>query len=433
MALEFVGDAISLSGITGSKLKSQIIGEYYPFWWNITSGGESRNHEWPTTIVELDAATGEIYIKDTNETLLGSSGHALSLKCDGNNTGKLKVVLVEKDESCYYHLKKVIKRRWPRLDISSAESSPYYNRSNVYLLNVELDDAITKISQLRMGNSLFFFDPLRGVPFEKIEKVAKSRIKEFYKTGIEFIVFVFTSDWFLGRDELVGLPETIMENEWSYGENLTVLEVDDFFGDKNWRSKLLNNKPIDEREKEFIELYKTRLHKWFRYVLPMPFNPKNNQLFHLILCSNYETGVRATREFFCDKAHNTNYKPDNKQAHARFRERHKDLYFGLKASQKPQQWKILWKAITQHEEGLCDYFCSDFKEMEPDLNQRKKEIKWLAEKGYLSSFTYENPWGENIIKFKVDWRVVSNNLGIDPPNELEPLSLRKSSLKEINK
>ncbi len=37
MALEFEGDAISLSGLTGSKLKSEIIGEYYPFWWNITS------------------------------------------------------------------------------------------------------------------------------------------------------------------------------------------------------------------------------------------------------------------------------------------------------------------------------------------------------------------------------------------------------------
>ncbi len=30
--LEFVGDAISLSGLTGTKLKSDVIGEYYPFW-----------------------------------------------------------------------------------------------------------------------------------------------------------------------------------------------------------------------------------------------------------------------------------------------------------------------------------------------------------------------------------------------------------------
>ena len=74
MSLEFVGDAISLSGLTGSRLKCEVIGLYYPFWWNITSGGPSANNSWPTAIVELDAATGEVYIKDTKETILGSSG-----------------------------------------------------------------------------------------------------------------------------------------------------------------------------------------------------------------------------------------------------------------------------------------------------------------------------------------------------------------------
>ena len=77
MGLEFYQDAICLSGLTGSKIKCQILGEYYPFWWNITSGGESNKYKWPTTIVALDAATGEAYIKETNEIILGSSGHAL--------------------------------------------------------------------------------------------------------------------------------------------------------------------------------------------------------------------------------------------------------------------------------------------------------------------------------------------------------------------
>lgn len=44
--LEFVEDAICLSGLTGTKLKSDVIGQYYPFWWGITS-------------------TGEVYIEDT--------------------------------------------------------------------------------------------------------------------------------------------------------------------------------------------------------------------------------------------------------------------------------------------------------------------------------------------------------------------------------
>jgi len=41
--LEFVGDAITLSGLTGTKLKCDVIGEYYPFWLNIMSGEPSAN------------------------------------------------------------------------------------------------------------------------------------------------------------------------------------------------------------------------------------------------------------------------------------------------------------------------------------------------------------------------------------------------------
>ena len=81
MALEFVRDAISLSGLTGSKLKCEIIGECYRFWWNITSGGARANYDWPTVVLELDAATGEVHAKNTRETILGSSGHALDLQC----------------------------------------------------------------------------------------------------------------------------------------------------------------------------------------------------------------------------------------------------------------------------------------------------------------------------------------------------------------
>ena len=73
LPLEFVGDAISLSGLTGTRLKCEVIRTYYPFWWKITSGGKRIGYQWNTAIVELNAATGEVYIKETGETLLGSS------------------------------------------------------------------------------------------------------------------------------------------------------------------------------------------------------------------------------------------------------------------------------------------------------------------------------------------------------------------------
>ena len=109
--LEFVGEAISLSGLTGTKLKCDVVGRYYPFWWKNTSGGKSLKYQKPTAIVELNAATGEDYIKDTSETVLGSAGHALELKVNHLNdptidTTNLKVVLIENDPNCYDLLKK---------------------------------------------------------------------------------------------------------------------------------------------------------------------------------------------------------------------------------------------------------------------------------------------------------------------------------------
>lgn len=422
MTLEFVKDAISLSGLTGSKLKSDVIGGYYPFWWSITSGGARANYEYPTAIVELDAATGEMYIKETTETILGSAGHALDLKCTNPNTRNLKVVLVEKDVACYGHLKNVIRRSWGSVDICMAEGPLQLNSSNIYLLNKTLDNALSDIEKIRIKNSLFFFDPLRSVEYQTIEKVARKRINTFYKIGTEFIIFVFTSDWFLGRDEFANLPCSTDESSWTSDEKDTVLEADALFGDTKWRGQILNNAPVQQREKEFIELYKNRLHKWFRYVLPLPFNPKADQIFHLILCSNFDTGVRATRSFYSEKTGNPRYLPNNKAAFNQFRKSHPEIFVGLSGARRPLQWRILWKTIVDHEEGLCDCMCSDFKEIKPIQETRQRLLEWLEENGYLSRFGIDNAWMLPIQQYKLNWATIKERLGIDPPLPLEPLS-----------
>ncbi|KKM76819.1 hypothetical protein LCGC14_1376240, partial [marine sediment metagenome] len=79
MTPEFHDDAIILSGILGTELKSKIIHKYYRVWWKITSGGKRANYSWETSIVEMNAATGEIYIPERNYTILGSAGTALQL------------------------------------------------------------------------------------------------------------------------------------------------------------------------------------------------------------------------------------------------------------------------------------------------------------------------------------------------------------------
>lgn len=422
MPLDFIGDAISLSGLTGTKLKCDVIGEYYPFWWGITSGGPSRMHRFQTAIVELDAATGEVYIEDTRETVLGSAGHALELKTNTRHTENLKVICIEKHPDCYSHLKNVVRRRWSSIPIEESEGPIEANTSNVYFLNMNLDDALERIEEIKLGNSLYFFDPLRSVEYTTIEKVASKRMATFYNTGTEFIIFIFTSDWFLGRNEFAPLPITLDENVWSEEEKKIVAEADSLFGNTEWRDHILLEIPIEDKKRIFIELYKNRLRIWFRYVLPLPFNPKIDQLFHLILCSNFEIGVRATRNFYIEKTGNPRYRPNNPVAFRRFGNLYPEIFKGLSRGRRPLQWRVLWKIITQHEEGICDCMCSDLQEIEPHPEICQRLLEWLEEKEYLIPFDIENAWGSSIKQYKLNWGVLKERLEVDPPSPLVPLS-----------
>jgi len=425
MPLDFVGDAISLSGLTGTKLKCDVIGQYYGLWWNITSGGPNRRYNFPTTFVELDAATGEVYIKETGETVLGSAGHALNLKYTNPNTHKLKVILVEKHDGCYEKLKNVMKKKWKKADISEAERPVSVNKSNVFLLNLGFNEALDEIEKIELGNSMFFFDPLRSVTYESIEKVAKRRMTDFYQNGTEFIIFIFTSDWFLGRDSFSPLPDTGNKEDWTLEEKKTVEEANSLFGHDKWHDAILTKDTIAEKENKLIQLYKYQLRDWFRYVLPMPFNPKGDQLFHLVLCSNYEDGVKATRNFYSDRTGNPRYKPDNRKAYQKFKKKHPELLRGLKGNQRPLQWRILWSTIKSHEDGVCDYLCIDYSREKIGMNnnERKLFLQWLENKGYLRIIDRTNAWSSGIIQYELDWINLKNNLGVDPPYQLRPLSV----------
>ena len=373
--------------------------------------------------MELNAATGEVYIKDTYETVLGSAGHALELKVKKSpHTEYLKVVLIEEHLGCYTHLKNVIRRKWSSISIDEVEGPIILNSSNVYLRNMTLDDALELIGELELGNALYFFDPLRSVEYTTIEKVAGERMNTFFKTRTEFIIFVFTSDWFLGRDDFAPLPCTLEENAWTDEEKKTVSEADSLFGNREWRNYILNKNPIKDKERVLIEIYKNRLHRWFRYVLPLPFNPKENQIFHLILCSNYEAGIRATKNFYASKTGNPKYSPDNNAAFRRFKRLHPEIFIGLRKPKRPLQWRVLWKIITQHEEGICDCMCKDLREIEPDLGNAQLLLDWLEEKGYLNRVDIENAWGSSIKQYKLDWKVAKEKLEVNPPPSLRPLS-----------
>jgi hypothetical protein len=236
----------------------------------------------------------------------------------------------------------------------------------------------------------------------------------------------------LGRDDFTCLPTTINENTWSIEEEKTVSEADALFGNTEWHGRILNNDPIYKREENLIELYKNRLHKWFRYVLPLPFNPKKNQVFHLILCSNYEIGVRATREFYSATTNNPKYSPDNRTALTLFQKHHPEIFVGLSRNRRPLHWRVLWTTIRSHEDGICDCMCSDYIGMEENIDTRQRLLDWLEKKEYLYRLNIDNAWQSPVKQYKLNWATIKEKLGIDPPFPLKPLSLKPLSLKEIS-
>lgn len=423
MAIEFHEDAIILSGSTGTKLKSEIIGRYYPFWWRIASGGDVKNHGLETSIVELNAATGENYIEDVQEIILGSSGHALDLKLHTKETDTLRLILIEENQECFIHLKKVIDRRWG-LKSFKEPSAGLNIKDQVVLMNYPLRKALNYMG-LAKGRSIFFFDPLLYTPYEEVARVANNRLKRFYQIGTEFILFVFTSDWFKGRKSvgLAALPETT-EETWSPVELSTVEEADKLFGDTDWRNTLLKTMTFEEKVNVFVEEYTKRLHRWFRYVLPLPFEPKNGQIYHLFFTSNYEAGIRTTRNFYYDITKTEPDKPNNQEAYNIFKYKHagESFFNGLRGIQRPMEWKILWEIIKNHEDGFCDSESPDLINKEEDGENRGAVIDWLEDSGYLLTVDRPNVnWEDHPQIFQLNWEKVEETFGIKRTPKLEPL------------
>ena len=427
--VQFHGNAIVLSGTTGTKLKCDILAGYYHTWWGITSGGSSRNNRLATAIVELNAGSGEDYIEELGETILGSSGHALELKMNAANTNNLKIILVEENDECYNHLRSVIKNRWPGIDLVQAEGPPASNQSGIHLMHKNLPDALNAIERLWLRNVIFFFDPLLYTPWTEIDRVAKRRLVGYYLTGTEFIIFLFTSDWFRGRMkmDIVPLPKVKDESRWSIDEKKTVAKLDEVFGHNDWRNLVLVNTPDETRMEVLVQLYRMRLHKWFRYVRPMPFKPKEGQTYHLFMCSNYERGIGITTSFYNKYTNNTNQRRALDEAYAKFSNLYPETLEELERNQKPVPWRFLVEITRDHDEGLCDDRCADLGEIERDPNGRKECLQWLADRGYLDPIPQmSDVWSYQPQLYRLNWTKVSADLGLMPPPRLRPLEPKTS-------
>jgi three-Cys-motif partner protein len=427
--VQFHNDAIVLSGITGTKLKCEILAGYYHTWWGITSGGRSRNNSLATALVEMNAGSSEDYIEETGETILGSSGHALKLKLETPNTSNLKLVLVEENEECFGHLKNVIEKRWPFVDLAQAVGPPDLNRTGIYLIHKKLNEAVDTIEKIPLRNVIFFFDPLLFAPWAEIERVAKRRILGYYQTGTEFIVFLFTSDWFKGRKkmELVPIPQTGDETQWSQDERRTVGQIDELLGTNDWRQSLLIRENDDIRAEMLVQLYRKRLHKWFRYIRPMPFKPKEGQTYHLFMCTNYERGIGITSSFYNKYTNNQSQKRALNDAYSRFSKLHPETLKEIDGKQRPTGWRFLVEITRDHDEGLCDERCADLGQIEPDPIGRKQCLQWLTESGYLDRILQlTDAWNNPPQLYRLNWQKVSTQLGLTPSPPLRPMQPRPS-------
>lgn len=259
------------------------------------------------------------------------------------------------------------------------------------------------------------------VKWEIIETVGRGRLQNYYQTGTEFIIFLFTSDYFLGRGEFAAFPRTSDGQFWSEPEKKSVQEADELFGNTIWRSKILCNHDILRRQNDFVNLYQENLQKWFRYVLPLPFKPKKGQLYHLIICSNYEAGIRETKSHYSNRMGNKKVNQDNTLAYNRFKALHHDLCKECTGSTKPLEWKILWASIRQ-EIGIRDFMCMDIRRLENNSERRKNALVWLGQNSYLLPIDQECAWSDPINKYTLNWQYCRDKLGVELPLPLIPIS-----------
>jgi len=381
--LEFVGDAIVLSGETGTKLKTAIIGDYYEFWWGITLGGKRSNYMLPTAIIDLYAATGEIFIRETKETILGSAGHALNLKSNRKeDTQNLSIVIVEENLECFNHLKNVLKRRF-RINIE--EISQYIN--GVSVLNYPKDEVLEEVSKRDFGNTLFLFDPLLFEKWESINKVASRRLKKPFQSGTEFIIFLFTSDWVNGRKNVIYPLPTSLRNGSMSNEDLDAIQKANVcMGDEEWQKDVFSTSDNNKRQELFLEQYVARLHRWFKHVIPLPFCPKKDQLFHLIFCSNYSVGNRGIQGVYKKYTRKSISDPLNEGIYQYFKTKYSNT-FNFEGNRRPLEWKLLWEIIcvlAPDDGGFIEEGCFEF---ERKLNADKQKIdqafEWLMKEGFI--------------------------------------------------
>ncbi len=421
MTLKFKNDAICLSGVYGTKLKSKIIHQYYDLWWQITSGGLRQNFRYPTAIIEMNAGTGEIYIEETKEIVKGSAGSALDLKFNNRHieNPNITLILVEENNDCVDHLKNVLRRRFPMASILEEGIDVNEIEQECVLIRKNVDEAIETITQMNIrGRCIYFFDPLLSTDMNPLRKIYDTYIGTPFSSGVEFLIFFFTSDWILGREDFNQLPITFNSKEWTSNEKETVNKLEDVYGDENWYKQILNSKTNEERMNLLIKEYQKRLFEMFRFVVPMPFAPKIDQLYHLIFCSNYREGAGIISRFYSRSTGNQ-WNPNNRLIYNRFKSIFRDRLNFPGGNRRPTEWKLLWNFIKYYQYGKFDSLSSDVQEI--SSNDIEKSFNWLEKENLIKISSITSYKGEEISRYELNWTTINAILNMQKPDDFRQL------------
>jgi len=402
----------SVKTVIGNGLRPEI---WIDFKKRLTSGGKRANYSWETSIVEINAATGEIYIPERNYTILGSAGTALQLKFYNEEVKNpnLNLILVENDDDCVYHLKNVIERKFPRATINDDPSCLDRNVNQCVLIRRDVNEAVRAVNDLNIGGrTIYFFDPLLAIEIVPIKEVYNNRVKSPFNIGTEFSIFFFTSDWFLGRDDLAPLPLSSDFSSWSDTQRVTINALSNVLGDDLWYDNILIGDKIERRIDNLTEEYQNRLYELFRFVIPMPFAPKKDQVYHLFFCSNYHEGAKIITNFYSNETDNK-WKPNNMLHYKKFKELYENTIFFPGGSSRPNEWKVLWRIVTYYRLGKFDKLCGDLIEIAQSESRLLKTIDWLKSEGYVKNYS--------TTRFELNWEPITNNLGLEQPPPFEPL------------
>lgn len=424
MPLEFKNDAICLSGVFGTKLKSNIIHEYYDLWWRITSGGPRNYFKFPTAIIEMNAGTGEIYIEDTKETIPGSAGSALDLKFNNRHSDNpnITLILVEENSECVDHLKNVLRRKFPRVSILEEDINVNDIEQECVLIRKNVEEAIETITQMNIrGRCIYFFDPLLSTNMNPLRKIYDTYIGSPFSSGIEFLIFFFTSDWILGRDDFNQLPITTNSKDWVPSEKETVDKLENVYGDRNWYEQILNLKTNEERMHLLIREYQKRLFNMFRFVIPMPFAPNNNQLYHLLFCSNFRKGASIISRFYSRSTENQ-WNPNNRIIYNQFKSKYMNKLNFPGGNRRPAEWKLLWNFIKHYQNGKFDELSRDVQEN--TNNDYENPFNWLERENLINLFSKTMYKGREISRYELNWTTINTVLNLEKPNDFKPLKSR---------